>query len=413
VIFLKKIINFLVIAAAMTELLLSAVLGTADYFTPNIYTVTQGGKLEWLSGAFTVVGETGSNVYTSSKTQMPKSYKGTLMLYNYIPVKSVDVNVVDETCVIPCGTPFGIKLYANGVVIVGFNDVDTVSGMVNPAKESSLEVGDIISSVDGKKVLTNDELAEKLESCKGKDVALAVKRESKSFTVLLHPVQSEADNTYKAGLWVRDSTAGIGTLTFYNPYTKGFAGLGHGICDSDTQEIMPLLSGEIVPVTINGITKGQNGSPGELRGYFTSNNVIGNLTENIQDGVYGSLNYRPEGKAVKVGMKQDVKTGPVKILTTIDGDKPSYYDAYIEKIDYRDGVKSKNIVLHITDQKLLTQTGGIIQGMSGSPIIQNNMLVGAVTHVFINDPTRGYGIFAENMLAESQSVGSYVNLKAS
>jgi len=410
---LKKFMNFLVVAAATAELFLSAVLATADYFTPNTYTVTQGGKLEWFSGAFTVVGESGSNVYASSSGSMPQSYKGTLMFYNHIPVKSVDVNVVDKTCVIPCGTPFGIKLYANGVVIVGFNDVDTVSGAVNPAKEAGLDIGDVISSVNGKKVVTNDGLAGALEGCKGKDVTLTVKRESKYFSVLLRPVRSQADNTYKAGLWVRDSTAGIGTLTFYNPYTKGFAGLGHGICDSDTQEIMPLLSGEIVPVTINGITKGQSGSPGELRGYFTSDKVIGNLTENIQDGVYGSFNYRPEGAAVKIGMKQDVKTGPVKILTTISGDKPSYYDAYIEKVDYRDGVKSKNIVLHITDQKLLAQTGGIVQGMSGSPIIQNNMLVGAVTHVFINDPTRGYGVFAENMLAESQSVGSYVNSKAS
>lgn len=410
---MKKIIKFLISAAATVELFLSAVLGTTDYLTPNTYTVTQGCKLEWFSGAFSVIGENGSNVYASSGNHLPKSYKGTLMLYNYIPVKSVDVNVVDKTCVIPCGTPFGIKLYANGVVIVGFNDVDTVSGTVNPAKEAGLEVGDVICSVNGSKVVTNDELAGELEGCNGKDVALAVKRDKKSFTVLLHPVQSEADNTYKAGLWVRDSTAGIGTLTFYNPYTKGFAGLGHGICDSDTQELMPLLSGEIVPVTINGVTKGQSGSPGELRGYFTNDKVIGNLMENIQDGVYGLFNNRPEGAAVKVGMKQAVKTGPVKILTTIDGDKPSYYDAYIEKIDYRDGVKSKNIVLHVTDQKLLAQTGGIVQGMSGSPIIQNNMLVGAVTHVFINDPTRGYGIFAENMLAESQSVGSYVNSKAS
>lgn len=410
---MKKIIKFLVVAAAVAELFLSAVLGTADYFTPNSYTVTQGGKLEWLSGAFTVVGDTGSNVYASCGTPLPKAYKGTLMLYNYIPVKSVNVNVVDKTCVIPCGTPFGIKLYANGVVIVGFNDVDTISGAVNPAKDAGLEVGDVISTVNGKTVVTNDELASELENCEGKDVALNVKRDKNSFSVLLHPVQSEADNTYKAGLWVRDSTAGIGTLTFYNPYTKGFAGLGHGICDSDTQELMPLLSGQIVPVTINGVTKGQSGSPGELRGYFTSDKTIGDLTANVQDGVYGSFNYRPEGTAIKVSMKQDVKTGPVKILTTIDGDKPSYYDAYIEKIDYRDSVKSKNIVLHITDQKLLTQTGGIVQGMSGSPIIQNNMLIGAVTHVFINDPTRGYGIFAENMLTESQSVGSYVNSKAS
>lgn len=410
---MKKLINVLASSAAVLELLLAAILGTANYFTPNSYTVTVGGKLEWFSGAFSVKEENGNEVSVSAAASFPQAKKGKLMLYNLIPVKAVDVSVVDETCVVPCGTPFGIRMFTDGVVVVGLADIATSSGTVNPAAKAGLKVGDVITSINGITVETNSEVAQAVENCKGKGLKLSVRRGGSTFSAILSPVLSEADNLYKAGLWVRDSSAGIGTLTFYNPSTKYFAGLGHGICDSDTQELMPLLNGNIVPVTISGVTKGQRGEPGELRGYFSDDKAIGNLSANVPSGVYGVLNSAPEGKALKVAMKQEVVTGPAKILTTIDGGSPQCYDAYIEKIDYRDGVQSKNLVLHITDKKLITQTGGIVQGMSGSPIIQNNMLVGAVTHVFVDDPTRGYGIFAENMLAVSQSVGSNEIAKAS
>jgi len=413
VICLKKFIKTLTASAAIMELLFAVVLGTADYFTPNSYTVTTGSKLEWLSGAFSVMEDGGNNVSASTDISYPKTYQGKLMLYNLIPLKSVNVSVVDQTCVVPCGTPFGIKMFTDGVVIVGLADIQTNSASINPATQAGLKVGDVITAIDGHTVETNSEVAEAVESSGGKQMSFSIRRDGSIFTAQLQPVKSETDDLYKAGLWVRDSTAGIGTLTFYEPSAKLFAGLGHGICDSDTGELMPLLNGDIVPVTINGITKGLQGKPGELRGYFSDDNAMGSLAANVTNGVYGILKSAPKGTALKVAMKQEVKTGAAKILTTIDGGPPQYYNVDIEKIDYRDNVLSKNLVLHITDSKLITQTGGIVQGMSGSPIIQNNMLVGAVTHVFVNDPTRGYGIFAENMLVEAQTVSSSVNSKAS
>jgi stage IV sporulation protein B len=408
---LKKFISMLTATAAMLELLLAVVLLTADYFTPNSYTVTSGSHLEWLSGAITVVGD--SDVSASAGVPLPKTYRATMMLYNLIPIKSVDVSIVDQTCVVPCGTPFGIKMYTDGVVIVGLADIQTASGSVNPAAEAGLKIGDVITQVNGEEVKTNGEVARDIENCEGKSLKLSICRDGATQTVELQPVRSETDGLYKAGLWVRDSTAGIGTLTYYNPSTKSFAGLGHGICDSDTGELMPMLTGDIVPVTINGVTKGLKGTPGELRGYFTDDNAVGRLVANVTTGVYGYLESAPTAKPVKVAMKQDVKAGKVKILTTIDGNTPRFYDAEIERIDFRDQVQSKNLILHITDKELLTQTGGIVQGMSGSPILQNGKLVGAVTHVFVNDPTRGYGVFAENMLTESKSVESEVKAEAS
>ena len=213
---------------------------------------------------------------------------------------------------------------------------------------------------------------------------------------------------------MRDSTAGIGTITFYNPETGAFGGLGHGICDTDTTELMPLLNGEIVPVTISGVTKGQKGSPGELKGYFASNESVGTLSANVEEGVYGNLDTAPAGSTpLKAAMKQEVKAGAAQILTTIDGSGPQYYDIQVESIDYHENQSSKNMVIHVTDSALLEKTGGIVQGMSGSPIIQNGKIVGAVTHVFVNDPTRGYGIFAENMLEVCTQATSQKLSKAS
>lgn len=410
---MKKFLKAATAAAASFGLVLAAVLGTANYFAPDSFTVTAGDKIEWLSDAFSVVGKDSGEISASAGTAYPQRLTGELMLYRTIPIKTVNIDVVDETCLVPCGTPFGIKMFTNGVVIVGLADINTALGTANPAVQAGLKVGDVITEINGEEVLTNSEVADAVENSGGRPMQFTVRRNEDTRKVEVQPVKAETDGLFKAGLWVRDSTAGIGTLTFYNPSTKCFGGLGHGICDSDTGKLMPLLNGEIVPVTINGVAKGQKGIPGELRGYFSDANAVGALEANVIAGVYGELNYTPKGTALKVAMKQDVKPGPAKILTTINGDTPCWYDAEIEKIDYRDDVQSKNMVLRVTDPVLLEKTGGIVQGMSGSPIVQNNMLVGAVTHVFVNDPTRGYGIFAENMLSVSQSVSAQAKQKAS
>ena len=409
---MKKFLKAITATVAVLVFLLVVSIGIANYFTPDSFQVTAGSSLEWNMAAITAVTESG-DISTNSQMKSNRSYKAQLMFCNIVPIKTVNVDVVSDTMLIPCGTPFGIKMFTNGVVIVGVADIQTDSGNVNPAAVAGVKVGDVITAVNGQKVYTNAEIADLVSNGKGSPLQLSVRRNNLIFSTTLQPVKSETDTTYKAGLWVRDSTAGIGTLTFYNPTTKCFGGLGHGVCDTDTNELMPLLNGEIVPVTINGITKGQKGCPGELRGYFSTDTAMGSLDANVSAGVYGTLNSAPKGKALEVGMKQEVKTGAAQILATIDENGPQYYNIEIEKIDYRENVECKNMVLHITDQKLLDETGGIVQGMSGCPIIQNNKIVGAVTHVFVNDPTRGYGIFAENMLTTSQRVQTNANEKAS
>ena len=301
-------------------------------------------------------------------------------------------------------------MFTNGVMVVGVADIQGEDGTANPGTDAGLEAGDIITALNGHPVNRNEEIAQAMETSAGKPVKIAFLREQESMETTLLPVRSKVDGTYKAGLWVRDSTAGIGTLTFYDPSTQEFAGLGHGICDTDTTELMPLRNGEIVPVTINGVVKGQKGAPGELRGYFNTDVPMGTLHANLNQGVYGQLNsgaveeQKLAGDTVCVAMKQEVQAGAAQILTTVDGGEPQFYDAVIEKISYHHTESSKNMVLRITDPTLLSTTGGIVQGMSGSPIVQDGKLVGAVTHVFVNDPTRGYGIFAENMLGTCQSV---------
>lgn len=400
---MKKFLKAITTTAAVLVSLLAVSIGVANYFTPDSFQVTAGSSLEWDMSAITAVTESG-DITANTLMKPNRSYKAQLMLYNIVPIKTVNVDVISDTMLIPCGTPFGIKMFTNGVVIVGVADIQTASGNINPAAVAGLKVGDVIVAINSRKVYTNTEISDIVSNGNGAPLQVTVRRENVIFSATLQPVKSETDTTFKVGLWVRDSTAGIGTLTFYNPTTKCFGGLGHGVCDTDTNELMPLLDGEIVPVTINGITKGEKGSPGELRGYFSTDTAMGSLDANVPQGVYGTLNSAPQGKALEVGMKQEIKTGAAKILATIDGSGPQYYDIDIEKIDYRENVESKNMVLHITDPKLLDETGGIVQGMSGCPIIQNGKLVGAVTHVFVNDPTRGYGIFAENMLEASQNL---------
>ena len=214
------------------------------------------------------------------------------------------------------------------------------------------------------------------------------------------PVKAASDEVYRCGIWVRDSSAGIGTVTFYDPSTGVFGGLGHAVCDVDTGGVMPLAEGQVVPVSIHGVQKGEAGTPGELQGSFLTTLSCGELRKNTETGVYGVLNRNPAAgrEAIPICLRQEVKEGPVQILTTISGTEPALYDAVIEKVSLGDHTPTKNLILRITDPELLSKTGGIVQGMSGSPILQDGKLAGAVTHVFVNDPTRGYGIFAENML---------------
>ena len=322
-----------------------------------------------------------------------------IQLFDLIPIKTATVQTSDERLLVPCGTPFGIKMFTKGVLIVSLSDLQTESGTVSPAKDAGLSPGDVILTIDGQAVSTNEEVSAIISNCKGSDLTVTYRRDDTTSTTRIQPVKSLAGSAYRAGIWVRDSTAGIGTLTYYDPYSGDFGGLGHGICDVDTGTLMPLSDGEIVPVAISDVIPGRSGSPGELRGVFSQTVQLGRLTANTENGVFGQMTRSPSPSGmIPVCYRQQVQPGPAQILTTVEGSSPQLYDIIIEKVHFDENNPTKNMVIRITDANLLTVTGGIVQGMSGSPIIQDGKLVGAVTHVLVNDPTRGYGIFLENML---------------
>lgn len=348
-----------------------------------------------------------SLIQTSSNDGYPLSvYSSTgntfrmdLKLLGLINIKPVSVQVVDRRVVALCGTPFGIKMVTDGVMVVGTGAVtDCNSRAVSPAQTAGIQEGDIILSINGEKISSKKQLTKLVESSAGQPLSLVVRRGEQLTSLHLSPVRSSLDNSYHLGLWVRDSSAGIGTMTFYDPNNGCFAGLGHAICDVDTGQLMPLSQGEIVEASIIGVHAGKSGSPGQLQGAFVANRSIGSLYTNSYNGVYGRLMNQPvDAQTIPMAQCQEVRQGPVQILTTVSGQKPQLFDACIEKLSLSQDEPTKNMVLRITDPDLLELSGGIVQGMSGSPIIQDGMLVGAVTHVFVNDPTRGYGIFAENM----------------
>lgn len=332
-----------------------------------------------------------SLIQTSSNDGYPLSvYSSTgntfrmdLKLLGFINIKPVSVQVVDRRVVALCGTPFGIKMVTDGVMVVGTGAVtDCNSRAVSPAQTAGIQEGDIILSINGEKISSKKQLTKLVESSAGQPLSLVVRRGEQLTSLHLSPVRSSLDNSYHLGLWVRDSSAGIGTMTFYDPNNGCFAGLGHAICDVDTGQLMPLSQGEIVEASIIGVHAGKSGSPGQLQGAFVANRSIGSLYTNSYNGVYGRLMNQPvDAQTIPMAQCQEVRQGPVKILTTVSGQKPQLFDACIEKLSLSQDEPTKNMVLRITDPDLLELSGGIVQGMSGSPIIQDGMLVGAVTHV--------------------------------
>ena len=311
-------------------------------------------------------------------------------------VKTVSIKEVKKNYLIPAGIPFGIKMFTKGVVVVGLSDIDKNGRLLNPAKEAGIKCGDIILEINNKNVSSNEDISKIINTSQGRPMTVKLKSKGKEKTVSLVPLQSS--DGFKAGMWVRDSSAGIGTMTYYDPVNNSFAGLGHPVCDADTGIILPIDRGKAVNVNITGVNKGRAGTPGELRGTF-GHLIIGELQTNKESGVFGKgENIKCEAKPIEAATKDKIHTGAAYILTTTEGNEPNAYKIEIERISCREKNNSKNMIIKITDEKLLEKTGGIVQGMSGSPILQDGRLVGAVTHVLVNDPTRGYGIFIENML---------------
>lgn len=282
--------------------------------------------------------------------------------------------------------------------MVGFCDVDTKEGRKNPATEAGLKPKDVILAVNGKPLSGASELTDLIEGSQGKPLTLHCRRGTGEFDTTLTPAYCPAESRYKTGIWVRDSGAGIGTVTFIIPETGAFAGLGHGICDADTGNLVAMKRGTVSDVTISSVVKGAAGAPGELKGYFNAGKV-GALLGNSTCGVWGMFTEVPEcpTEPMPIGLRNDVEEGEAYILCTLDTNKIERYDVKISNI-HHEATGSKCFTVTVTDPDLIAASGGIVQGMSGSPIIQNGKIVGAVTHVLIGDPTTGYGIFIENML---------------
>lgn len=338
----------------------------------------------------------------ASGTARASQNEAEIDLLNIIPVKTAEITNSKRKYVVLGGELFGVKLYTDGVLVVNTDTVETENGNVNPAQEAGLKVGDIIKSVNNEKITSTKALAKRIEASKGEKMSFDVVRNNKNLTIEFETYKEKTTGKYKAGLWVRDSTAGLGTVTFYNSETDSFAGLGHGIYDVDTNEIMPMNNGEVFNAYVNGIYKSSTGSVGELCGVITGKS-IGELCLNNDMGVYG-FTETAKTEAVPVAVKQEVTTGKAQIYCTLDDSGVRGYDIEIKKIYTNSDSVNKDMIIEVTDKALLEKTGGIVQGMSGSPIIQNGKLVGAVTHVFVNDPTKGYAVFIERMVDTAEDM---------
>ena len=336
-------------------------------------------------------------VRSTDSSSANTEYDALVKLFSSIPVKHTRLTVSERLQVAVGGEIFGLRLYTSGVIVVSTEPVQTADGTVFPAKKAGLKAGDIILSVNGEPVNSHAQFSAFLADAQGEPLRFTFLRNGEENETIFEAAYSAVYDRYMAGLWVRDSAAGIGTMTFYLPQTGVYAGLGHAVCDVDTGEIMPLYNGDIVSAILHGVKKGAPGRAGELRGSFQGDR-IGSLLLNEADGVYGILDvFDPAAATVPLAWQQEVETGQAQIVSTVDTAGPQTFSAEIEKVLPNDS-EDRNLIVHITDEALLQSTGGIVQGMSGSPILQNGRLVGAVTHVFINDPTRGYGIFAQTMM---------------
>lgn len=362
--------------------------------------VTYDGNSEPLAKVFTYTRKS-TSLAVDKQTATPR--RENLKLFGIIPVKEVTVTEKAEQKVMVSGEVFGIKLYTDGVIVVGIQEVQTDSGKKSPSGSAGIEVGDIIVAIDGENVYTSDQVQSILGANNGGSFEVKIKRGERYRDYTVTPVYCEREGCYKAGMWVRDSTAGIGTITFYNKQSGIFAALGHQINDIDTKEIMPMLDGEAVKATVSKIEKSTRGTTGSLECDFT-NQTLGKLLSNTDCGIYGAYAEISEcAKEYPVAAIQEVKKGKATLISTVEKGQPKKYEIEITHIGFNENNREKNMIVKVTDKDLIDKTGGIVQGMSGSPIIQNGKLVGALTHVIVGNPQKGYAVFAQTMAEESNN----------
>lgn len=331
-------------------------------------------------------------------------------LFGLIPIKELKVNVQPQKEVIPGGQAVGVSIHTQGAIIVGTSEIIDKSGTTYyPAIEAGLKPGDIIEKVNGVYVKNAEHLSILVDKKRKNGLELDIRRGNMIFQTHITPALDGNDNKYRLGIWVRDSTAGVGTLTFIDPDSKNFGALGHAITDIDTGLLLPVKNGKIMEAHIVDIKQGSKGKPGEIKGVFSDKQKsMGNVYKNTNYGIYGKINSNIQQidykKGIPIAYQDSINIGKATILCTIDDEGIKEFDINIVKINRQSHPNSKGMVVEITDPELLNKTGGIVQGMSGSPIIQNGRIVGAITHVLVNDPTKGYAIFIEWMLDESSKI---------
>lgn len=320
---------------------------------------------------------------------------------------SVSAAEPEVRMVVPVGQAVGIKLFSEGVLIVGLSEIPVEEGLSNPALDCGLQQGDIITHINSTQVDTIEEVQGLIQDLEGEAMSIRALRGEDQIQLTATAVQCSTDGAYKLGAWMRDSMAGIGTVTFYDPESNSFGALGHGINDIDTAMLMPLESGSIMPASVADVQKGTSGEPGQLVGEFQLDRDLGILQANTGSGIFGTLadSSLVDGlTAIPVATADEISLGTATILSNISGNQVVEYQVEITKRYATDDADTRDFMIQVVDERLLEETGGIVQGMSGSPILQNGKLIGAVTHVLVNDPTKGYGIFIENMLETANSL---------
>lgn len=325
-------------------------------------------------------------------------------LFDSLNVSNLTVNVIPKTTVIPLGNTIGLKLYTQGVLVVGMSEIEGIK----PYENTGIKEGDRIIKIDKEKISNTEDLVQTVNGAQGKEVQVTYIKDDTNEEKVTNILPAKTkDNEYKLGLWVRDAAAGVGTLTFYEPDSKMFAALGHGITDIDTGDIVTITNGELVNSNIVSITKGEKGTPGEIRGSIEGEAKLGDISKNTPFGIFGKISNKTRleinQNEMEVLARNDVKQGKAQIICELEEGKKKTYEIEIQKIYTANNKDNKSMLIKVTDRELLEKTGGIIQGMSGSPIIQNGKFVGAVTHVLVNDPTTGYAVFADMMLKQMKT----------
>ncbi len=336
-----------------------------------------------------------------------KDRKVEFRLFNLIPIKKQSVKMLAiKDGIYAGGMAVGLVLKNDGALIVGSSSVETTSGPIDICKNYDLKIGDVITHIDNIKIESTSTISDYLNSEKSnkEQVVLKIKRNEKEYDVKIKPSYELKTNKYRLGVWVRDDASGIGTLTYIDGKNR-FGALGHPICDSDTKTVVDIKEGALYNCSILGVNKGISGNPGEIRGLFLQGkNQQGFVDKNNQFGVFGEVkegsSLFEKAKPIKIGGRYTVKPGKAQIRCCVDGNNIKMYNIEIIKTNYQNYSDDKSMVIRVVDKELLTKTGGIVQGMSGSPIIQDDKLIGAVTHVFVNDPTKGYGVYLDWMLKE-------------